>query len=329
MRSRTFGLRAVLFATILFGWSVFQAEALAAESYPGRTIRLIVPYPPGGASDIVGRLLGAKLGEVLGQQIVVDNRGGGAQVIATQLAAKATPDGYTVFLASTTHATNPGLQKKLPYDSIKDFTPITLVAEAPVLFVAHPSVGVSNISELVALAKSRPGRISYASAGPGTPGHLSVELLKWMVGIDLVHVPYKGSGPALVDVVSGQVQVMCTSPLAVLPQVKAGRLRGLAMTTRTRSRAAPEIPTVAESGVPGYHSSGWFALLGPAGLPQSVVDKLHTETVKVLKSRDVAEQLMVQGADPIGSSPRELAAFLKTEIDRWTKVIREANIQPN
>lgn len=329
MRSRTFGLRAVLFATILFGWSVFQAEALAAESYPGRTIRLIVPYPPGGASDIVGRLLGAKLGEVLGQQIVVDNRGGGAQVIATQLAAKATPDGYTVFLASTTHATNPGLQKKLPYDSIKDFTPITLVAEAPVLFVAHPSLGVSNISELVALAKSRPGRISYASAGPGTPGHLSVELLKWMVGIDLVHVPYKGSGPALVDVVSGQVQVMCTSPLAVLPQVKAGRLRGLAMTTRTRSRAAPEIPTVAESGVPGYHSSGWFALLGPAGLPQSVVDKLHTETVKVLKSRDVAEQLMVQGADPIGNSPQELAAFLKTEIDRWTKVIREANIQPN
>lgn len=329
MRSRTFGLRAVLFATILFGWSVFQAEALAAESYPGRTIRLIVPYPPGGASDIVGRLLGAKLGEVLGQQIVVDNRGGGAQVIATQLAAKATPDGYTVFLASTTHATNPGLQKKLPYDSIKDFTPITLVAEAPVLFVAHPSLGVSNISELVALAKSRPGRISYASAGPGTPGHLSVELLKWMVGIDLVHVPYKGSGPALVDVVSGQVQVMCTSPLAVLPQVKAGRLRGLAMTTRTRSRAAPEIPTVAESGVPGYHSSGWFALLGPAGLPQSVVDKLHTETVKVLKSRDVAEQLMVQGANPIGNSPQELAAFLKTEIDRWTKVIREANIQPN
>lgn len=274
-------------------------------------------------------MLSAKLSEALGQQIVVDNRGGGAQVIATQLTAKAPPDGYTVFLASATHGINPGLQKKLPYDSIRDFTPITLVADSPLIFVANPSLGVSNIQELVALAKSRPGRISYASSGPGTGGHLSVELLKWMTGIDMVHVPYKGAGPALIDVIAGQVQLMCTSPLPALPHVKSGKLRGLAMTGRTRSRAAPEIPTVAESGVPGYQSSLWYALLGPAGMPQAVVDKLHAETIKVLKSREMIEQLLAQGADPIGNSPQELASFLKADIERWTKVIREAHIEAN
>lgn len=321
--------RAVLAATVWFGACVFQAGAAGAEIYPQRAIRLIIPYPPGGAGDIIGRMLSAKLGEALGQQIVVDNRGGGAQVIATQLTAKAPPDGYTVFLASATHGINPGLRKKLPYDSIRDFTPITLVADSPLIFVAHPSLGVSNIPELVALAKSRPGRISYASSGPGTGGHLSVELLKWMTGIDMVHVPYKGAGPALIDVIAGQVQLMCTSPLPALPHVKSGKLRGLAMTGRTRSRAAPEIPTVAESGVPGYQSSLWYALLGPAGIPQPIVDKLHAETITALKSRDMIDQLLAQGADPIGNSPQELERFLKADIERWTKVIREAHIEAN
>jgi len=303
---------------------VLPAQASAADAYPQRPVRLIVPYPPGGAGDIVGRMLAAKLTEGLQQQVVVDNRGGGGQLIATELAAKAPPDGHTLFLASATHGINPGLRKKLPYNSIKDFSPITLVAESPLVFVAHPSLGVGSIQELIAAAKSRPGRINYASSGPGTGGHLSVELLKWMTGIDMVHIPYKGAGPALIDLIGGQVQVMCTSPLPALPHVKSGRLRGLAMTGRSRSRAAPEIPTVAESGVPGYESSLWYALLAPARTPQPIIARLHSETARILRLPEVTEQLLSQGAEPIGSNPQELAKFLAAEINRWTQVIEQA-----
>ncbi len=317
------------FVVLLFSGmagSAFQTETSAAEGYPQRAIRLIIPYPPGGAGDIVGRMLSAKLGAALGQQIVVDNRPGGGQLIATQMTAKASPDGYTLLLASATHGINPGLLKKLPYDSIRDFAPITLVADSPLVFIAHPALGVSSIRELVAQAKSRPGRINYASSGPGTGGHLSVELLKWMTGIDLVHIPYKGAGPALTDLIGGQVQMMCTSPLPALPHVKSGRLVALAMTSRARSRAAPEIPTVAEF-VPGYESTLWYALLAPAATPQAIVRRVHAETTKVLKLPEVTEQLLALGADPIGNSPQELTKFLQTEIDRWTKLIRQANIR--
>ena len=299
----------------------------AAEAFPQRAIRLIVPYPPGGAGDIIGRILAARLGEAVHQQVVADNRPGGGQVIATQLTARANPDGYTLLLASTTHAINPGLLKKLPYDSIRDFSAITLVADSPLLFLAHPALGVASIQELVAAAKSRPGRINYASSGPGTGGHLSVELLKRMTGIDLVHIPYKGAGPALVDLVSGQVQVMCTSPLPSLPHVRSGRLKGLAMTGRVRSSAAPEIPTVAESGVPGYESTLWYALLAPAATPQPVLRRLHAETVKAIKLPEVVEQISALGAQTIGSSPQEAVKFLQSEIARWTKLIEQASIR--
>jgi tripartite-type tricarboxylate transporter receptor subunit TctC len=324
--NRAIGLVAVLLAGAWFGTSVFQTEALGAGAYPQRALRLIVPYPPGGAGDIVGRMLGSKLGDAMGQQIVIDNRPGGGQLIATQLAAKAAPDGYTLFLASATHGINPGLLKKLPYDSIKDFAAITLVADSPLIFIAHPSLGVNSIKDLIAQAKSRPGRINYASSGPGTGGHLSVELLKWMTGIDLTHVPYKGAGPALTDLIGGQVQMMCTSPLPALPHVKSGRLVALAMTSRARSRAAPDIPTVAET-VPGYESTLWYALLAPANTPPAVISRLHAETVKILKLPGVTEQLLAQGADPIGNNPQELTKFLHTEIERWTKVIQQANIR--
>ena len=299
----------------------------AAEAYPQRAIRLIVPYPPGGAGDIIGRILAARLGEAVRQQVVADNRPGGGQVIATQLTARANPDGYTLLLASTTHAINPGLLKKLPYDSIRDFSAITLVADSPLLFLAHPALGVANIQELVAAAKTRPGRINYASSGPGTGGHLSVELLKRMTGIDLVHIPYKGAGPALVDLVSGQVQVMCTSPLPSLPHVRAGRLKGLAMTGRARSSAAPEIPTVAESGVPGYESTLWYALLAPVATPQPVLRRLHAETVKAIKLPEVVVQLSALGAQPIGNTPQEVTKFLQSEITRWTRLIEQAGIR--
>jgi len=320
--------RAFLLASVLAACAGAIASAAgAAETYPQRAIRLIVPYPPGGAGDIIGRILAARLGEAVRQQVVADNRPGGGQVIATQLAARANPDGHTLLLASTTHAINPGLLKKLPYDSIRDFSAITLVADSPLLFLAHPALEVASIQDLVAAAKSRPGRINYASSGPGTGGHLSVELLKRMTGIDLVHIPYKGAGPALVDLVSGQVQVMCTSPLPSLPHVRAGRLKGLAMTGRARSSAAPEIPTVAESGVPGYESTLWYALLAPAATPQPVMRRLHAETVKAIRLPGVVEQISALGAQPIGNSPQEVTKFLQSEITRWTRLIEQAGIR--
>jgi tripartite-type tricarboxylate transporter receptor subunit TctC len=326
MRNDTRG--AFLLASVLAACAgAIPSASGAAEAFPQRAIRLIVPYPPGGAGDIIGRILAARLGEAVHQQVVADNRPGGGQVIATQLTARANPDGYTLLLASTTHAINPGLLKKLPYDSIRDFSAITLVADSPLLFLAHPALGVASIQELVAAAKSRPGRINYASSGPGTGGHLSVELLKRMTGIDLVHIPYKGAGPALVDLVSGQVQVMCTSPLPSLPHVRSGRLKGLAMTGRVRSSAAPEIPTVAESGVPGYESTLWYALLAPAATPQPVLRRLHAETVKAIKLPEVVEQISALGAQTIGSSPQEAVKFLQSEIARWTKLIEQASIR--
>jgi len=307
---------------------LFQSNLWSAEAYPQRAVRLIIPYPPGGAGDIVGRLLSVKLTEALGQQVVVDNRGGGGQIIATEITAKAPPDGYTLFLASATHGINPGLRRgKLPYDSIRDFAPVTLVAESPLVFIAHPSLGVNNIKELVAAAKARPGRINYASSGPGTGGHLSVELLKFQTGIDLVHVPYKGAGPALIDLVGGQVQMMCTSPLPAMPHVKSGKLRALGMTSAKRSRAAPDLPTIAEQGLPGYESSLWYALLAPAATSPAIIKRVHADTVKILKLPEMAEQLLSQGAEPIGNSPQELARFIKAEIDRWTRVITQANIR--
>jgi len=315
------------FVSLVIGMSCVAA-AVAADSYPQRAVRMIIPYPPGGAGDIVGRMLSTRLTELLGQQVVIDNRGGGGQLIATQLAAKAEPDGYTLFLASATHGINPGLRKSLPYDTVKDFAPITLVAQSPLVFVAHPSIGVTTIKELIALAKAKPGQLSYGSSGPGTGGHLSVEMLKWMTGTDLVHVPYKGAGPALTDLIGGQLQIICTSPLPAMPHVKSGRLKALAMTSLTRSRSYPDIPTVAET-LPGYESTLWYALLAPAGTPTPIVKRVHDETVKALKSPEMTEQLQQQGADPVGNSPAELQQFIQSEIARWTKVIRAAHITAN
>jgi tripartite-type tricarboxylate transporter receptor subunit TctC len=326
----------VLLKRFILGASFFGAIAAlavfpivvvdAAEpAYPQRAVRLIVPYPPGGAGDIVGRLLSARMTEALGQQVVVDNRGGGGQVIATQIAANAPPDGHTLFLASATHSVNPALRKSLPYDTLKDFAPVTLVAQSPLVFVAHPSLGVSSIKELIAAARARPGQINYASSGPGTGGHMSVELLKSMTGVNLVHIPYKGAGPALTDLVSGQVQVMCTSPLPSMPHVKSGKLRALAMTGPKRAGFAPNVPAVAET-LPGYQSALWYALLTPAGTPAPVVTKLHGEVVKIIRNREFAQQLEAHGAEPVGNSPQELQAFMRSEIAQWTRLVKQAKI---
>ena len=271
-------------------------------------------------------MLAASLSGALGQQVVNDNRGGGGQVIATQIAAGAAPDGYTLFLASATHSINPALRKNLPYDTLKDFASITLVAESPLVFVAHPSLKVGSIKELIAAAKAQPGRINYASSGPGSGGHMSVELLQSMTGISVVHIPYKGAGPALVDVVAGQVQIICTSPLPSMPHVKSGRLRALGMTSLKRTPAYPDIPAVSET-VPGYQSALWYALLAPARTPPEIIKRLHAETVKALAAPQMREQLQALGATPVGNSPQELQVFIGKEIQMWTQLVKQANIK--
>ena len=296
----------------------------AAESYPTKPIRLITPAPPGGATDIMARSLAQKLAEALGQQVVVDNRGGGGTIIATQLTARALPDGHTLLLANAAFGTNPALVKDLPYDTLRDFAPVTLVADSPLVFVAHPSLNVASIKELIAAAKARPGQINYGSSTPGTGGHLSVEMLKWMAGIDLVHIPYKGAGPAVTALLAGEVPLMCTSPLPTLPHIKSGKLRALAMTGRARSRALPEVPTVAESGLTGFQSSLWYALLAPVGTPAAVIQRLNREVARIVRLPAVSEQLLAQGAEPIANSPQELAVFLRGDIERWKKVVKEA-----
>jgi tripartite-type tricarboxylate transporter receptor subunit TctC len=317
-----------IFLTFLASVMLFGAmsAAPAADTYPQRPVRLIIPYPPGGAGDIVGRMLATSLSAGLGQQMVNDNRGGGGQVIASQIAAGAPPDGYTLFLASATHSINPALRNNLPYDTLKDFVPITLVAESPLVFVAHPSLKVGSIRELIAAAKAQPGRINYASSGPGSGGHMSVELLQSLTGINVVHIPYKGAGPALVDVVAGQVQIICTSPLPSMPHVKSGRLRALGMTSLARSPAYPDIPAVSET-VPGYQSTLWYALLAPAKTPPAIIKRVHDETLKSLAAPQMREQMLALGATPVGNSPQELQIFISKEIQMWTRLVKQANIR--
>jgi tripartite-type tricarboxylate transporter receptor subunit TctC len=313
----------LLASALLFG---VVSAVPAADTYPQRPVRLIIPYPPGGAGDIVGRMLATSLSAGLGQQMVNDNRGGGGQVIASQIAASAPPDGYTLFLASATHSINPALRNNLPYDTLKDFLPITLVAESPLVFVAHPSLKVGSIRDLIAAAKAQPGRINYASSGPGSGGHMSVELLQSMTGINVVHIPYKGAGPALVDVVAGQVQIICTSPLPSMPHVKSGRLRALGMTSLARSPAYPDIPAVSET-VPGYQSTLWYALLAPAKTPPAIIKRVHDETLKSLAAPQMREQMLALGATPVGNSPQELQTFISKEIQMWTRLVKQANIR--
>ena len=313
----------LLASALLFG---VVSAVPAADTYPQRPVRLIIPYPPGGAGDIVGRMLATSLSAGLGQQMVNDNRGGGGQVIASQIAASAPPDGYTLFLASATHSINPALRNNLPYDTLKDFLPITLVAESPLVFVAHPSLKVGSIRDLIAAAKAQPGRINYASSGPGSGGHMSVELLQSMTGINVVHIPYKGAGPALVDVVAGQVQIICTSPLPSMPHVKSGRLRALGMTSLARSPAYPDIPAVSET-VPGYQSPLWYALLAPAKTPPAIIKRVHDETLKSLAAPQMREQMLALGATPVGNSPQELQTFISKEIQMWTRLVKQANIR--
>jgi tripartite-type tricarboxylate transporter receptor subunit TctC len=269
----------------------------------------------------MARTVVQKLGESLGATIVIDNRGGAGGTIGTELVAKSPPDGYVLLVVSASHAINPGLYRKLPYDSVRDFAPVTMLTSGPGLLVVHPSVPVRTVKEFIALARSRPGQLNYASAGIGTPPHLAGELFKTLAGVDIVHVPYKGNGPAYTDLIGGHVSVMFPTIPTAIPHVRAGKLRALAVTTRSRTAITPELPTISESGVPGYDVSSWYGLLAPAGTPAAAVARLQREIAKVLRLPDVSEKLMAQGLDLVGNTPEEFAAILKSEIAKWAKVV--------
>lgn len=300
-----------------------------AQSYPAKPIRLIVPSTPGGSVDTLARTIGPKLSERWGQQVIVDNRSGAGGAIAAELTARAPADGYTLLIGTIASlGTNVSLQKKLPYDPVKDFAPVTLVATQNLMLLVHPSVPAKSVKELVRLAKAQPGKLTFASAGNGTGSHLSGELFKQLAGVDLLHVPYKGVAPALVDVVSGQVSMSFPSILSALPQVRGNRLRALAVTGAKRSAAAPELPTMQEAGVKGYESATWYGIVAPAATPQDIVMKLNAEIVAIVRQPDTHERLSREGADPVGSSPQEFGRFIQSEIEKWRKVIRAAGIQP-
>ncbi len=297
-----------------------------AQTYPHKPIRFVVPFGVGGPGDAIGRMIGRQLTESLGQPVVIDNRSGATTIIGTELVAKSPPDGHTLLLISTTHAVNPSLFPKLPYDPIRDFAPVTLITTTPFMLGIHPSVAASSVSELVALARSKPGALNYGSSGAGSSIHLTTELLKSAANLQMTHVPYKGSGPAFIDLIGGQIQMLFSSTVSTMPHVKSGKVRGLAITSLKRASALPEMPTIAES-FPGFESSSWFGLLVPAKTPQRVMDRLLKETRAALKSPDVNQALVSQGAEPGGSSPTEFGAYFQTEIGKWAKVIKSAGIK--
>lgn len=313
-------------ATLYFG-----AQAHAAEpAFPTRPIRFIVPNAAGGSTDLVARSVAQKVAESFGQQIVVDNRPGSGGIIGTELVAKAAPDGYTLLMGTIGNlAISPHLYRKLTYDPVRDFAPITQLASAAYMLVTHPSLPVKNVRELVALARAKPGQMSYASAGSGTGSHLSAELFRSAAKVDLLHVPYKGGTPALTDVIAGHVQIMFNGIPSSMPHLKTGRIRALAVTTSTRSPAAPELMTMAEAGYPGAESTSWTGVLAPAGTPATVIARLNTEFVRALRSPEVSARLSADGAVPVGSSAADFAAYLRSELVKWGKVVRESRATVN
>jgi len=298
------------------------AAGAMAQPYPARSIRVIVGFPPGSGADITARVIGAKAGEALAQQVIVDNRPGAASNIAAELAAKAPADGYTLFIGTVANTINATLYPRLPFDFARDFAPVVLTTAAPNVLVVHTSVPAKSVKELIALAKSRPGQLNYASAGTGTAPHLSGELFNAMAGIRMVHIPYKGSPPAVTDLLAGEVALMFSPSSTVLPHVKSGRLRALAVTTAARLPSLPELPTVAESGLKGYETITWFGFVAPAKTPQAIVARLNAEIVKVLALPEVRNPFAIQGIEVIGGTPEQFASYIRDEITKWAKVIR-------
>lgn len=302
------------------------ANAAAPSAYPLKPIRIVVGTAPGGGIDTVARKVGAKLSESLGQAVIVDNRPGGAQRIATELVAKSAPDGYTLMCISSTHAIIPSLFKDLPFDPVRDFAPVSMLAWGPNLLVVHPSLPPRNLKEFISFAKRRPGQLNYGSSGTGSLGHLGMELLKSMTGMDLVHIPYKGAAPALTAILSGEIAVEITQIITVLPQVRTGRLRAIGITSATRSPALPEVPTIAEAGAAGFQGSSWFGIVAPGRTPLEIVTRLNHELVKVMHLPDMRADLTREGAIPVGDSSAEFAQTLRSEIAKWSRVAKASGI---
>jgi len=303
---------------------------VSAQNYPSKPIRYIVPFPPGGGTDIVARALAPRLLEASGITLIVDNRGGGGTVVGAEMAARSPADGYTVFMGTnTSHAINPNLPTKLPYDAVRDFQPVTRLALVPYMITVHPSLPVRNVKELVALAKARPGQLNFASSGNGTPGHLAGLMLNEAAGIDMTHIPYKGSAPALTAMVSGETQLLVSSLTSTLPLVKAGRLRPIAMSSLKRSPLMPALPTVAEGGYPGFEAITWFGLFLPANTAAAITAKLNTEFVKVLNNAEFKAWLAEQGAEAAPTTPDEFAAFIKAEIARYAPLVKKSGMKPD
>ncbi len=313
----------VILHTSAFILGCALAAAAGAQQYPDRPVRLVVGFPPGGAADILGRLAAQKLSEGLGQQMVVDNRGGAGGLIATEIAAKSNADGYTLLFTSIPHVINPHLYRKVAYDPVKDFTPVIQFVAVPLMMASHPSLPIGSVKELIAHAKGRSGQINYGSGGGGASSHLAMELFKSMAGVDLVHIPYKGVGPMITDMLAGQVKLTISSAVPLSPQVKAGRLRGLAVTSPKRSAAFPELPAIAEA-VPGYEVINWFGILTPAGTPKPVVTRVNAELNKALRQPDLVKTLNSRGADAVGGTPEEFARIIKADVGKWGKVVKDS-----
>jgi len=321
--------RRYLFVFIAAGLAALgAAPAFAQDRWPSKPITYIVPFPPGGTTDVLARIIGQKLGAALGTTIVVENKPGAGGNVGSEVVAKAAPDGYTILGGTiSSHAINVSLYPKLPYDPVTSFQPITLIGTNPNILVVNASSPYKSVQDITAELKAKPGSLSYASAGNGTSQHLSAELYKFLAGVDMVHIPYKGSGPAIQDVIGGQVPMMFDTSVVAGPHIEGGRLRALAVTSSKRASAFPNVPTMAESGVPGYDVVSWQAIFAPAGTPKPIVDRLHAEVAKILKEPDMQERLAKLGLDPSGITPAELAAFQKAEIDKWAKVVKAANIK--
>jgi tripartite-type tricarboxylate transporter receptor subunit TctC len=302
----------------------FSADALAqgAANYPNRAIRWMVGYTPGGTADMLARAVGAKFNETWGQAVIVENRPGGATNIATELVAKSAPDGYTVLLGTVANVINPSLYAKMPFDFQKDFVHVTNMASTPGIVVVHPSVPVKNIKELVALAKARPGQLRHGSTGIGSPHHLAGELFKYMAGVKMIHVPYKGATPAITDVVAGHIEIYFGAMVSTIPHVKSGRVRALAMTSAKRSPAAPEIATLQEQGFKGFETGSWFGLHVPAATPRDIVSKLHAETVRAISLPDIRNRMQPEGAEFIGDTPEQFAAYIRGELEKWGRAVK-------
>ena len=299
----------------------------SGQNYPNRPIRMIVPFAPGGGLDISTRLIGQKLSEKWGQNIVVDSRPGAATIVGTEIASKAAPDGYTVLMITTTFAINPGLYSKLPYDPGRDFTPVTQLNSQPNVVVVTPSFAGKSIKDLIALAKAKPGELTFATPGAGSAPHLSAEMFQRAAGISMIHVPYKGIPPAVTDVIGGRVTMLFTTTISAAPHIKAGKLRAVAITSAKRQPSMPDVPTVGET-LPGYRAEAFQGMVVPAGVPQAIVNKLSAEVARTVRLLDVAQRFQLDGAEAVGSTPKEFAAFLKVEMQKWSKVIKDAGIKP-